>query len=138
MTYLYFLDKYQKEWRSRSNCMNLDVNRFFPVDSSNRMIYSKQTSDVINKTVSICDSCPVSVQCFRDAMEHDMEGIWAGLSQNYRRYVMHHLFDNDPFKIDNDVLARFIDFLKTVPVKTRFRLKYGLEYLGDLTNESVQ
>jgi hypothetical protein len=137
MSYLFFLDEYQKQWRSEASCKDVDVNQFFPVDSSNRMIYSKETSEVINQTVSICDSCPVAVNCLRDALENDMEGIWAGLSQSYRRYLMKNVFKDDPFKIDNNVLSKFLSFLKTVSVRSRFRFKYTPEFLGDLLNESV-
>jgi hypothetical protein len=137
MSYLFFLDKYQEEWRSQASCRELDVNNFFPVDSSNRMIYSKETSSTIRQSVALCDSCPVALECLKDALEHDMEGIWAGLSYSYRRYIMKHFFDDDVSKIDEEILLQFITFLRSVPVRTRFLSKYNSSHLGSIINESL-
>ena len=69
------LSEYLGEWRMRAACKGLEWTPFFP----NRGESTKEAK-------SVCDTCPVTVECLEDAVvRKEPAGVRGGLSTRERR-----------------------------------------------------
>ncbi len=65
----------ERPWVVFSACRDKDAALFFP-----------ETRGAEEKAVSICATCPVSVECLDYALEADIRfGVWGGLTEKQRR-----------------------------------------------------
>jgi len=65
----------------RGACRNADPDLFFPNHDEDSYEY-KMASRVAK---SICESCPVKVECEEHAVRYEDYGIWGGLTPQERR-----------------------------------------------------
>jgi len=63
-------------WKGVPSCTGIDVEVFFTEENGNYANF-----DYIKK---LCNNCLVRVQCFDYAIEHLVEGIWAGTTKKER------------------------------------------------------
>lgn len=67
------------DWWRVAACRNAEAELFFPV--SDRPASARS----IRQAKMVCESCPVSRQCLRYALENRQEqGIWGGLTETER------------------------------------------------------
>lgn len=65
-------------WRAESKCQRLSPQQ------SDSLFFTGRGGKV-NKAEAFCNSCPVVGLCLNYAIENDLEGFWAGTTQNERR-----------------------------------------------------
>jgi len=71
------------DWTERANCRDWPTpDDWFPVERSVK---------APPEMVAVCSACPVATECFRFAMENQMEGIWGGTTSAQRQYRRRHL-----------------------------------------------
>ncbi|MFT4147583.1 MAG: WhiB family transcriptional regulator [Micrococcaceae bacterium] len=68
------------DWRSKSACLELDPELFFPVGNTGPALIQ------IEQAKAICRNCTVAEVCLNWALETGQDsGIWGGLSEEERR-----------------------------------------------------
>lgn len=69
-------------WRRRAICRDTDPDVFFPVGTTGFALLQ------IDKAKSVCQECPVRVECLDYALETNQDaGIWGGTSEEERRVL---------------------------------------------------
>ena len=69
-------------WRHGSACKDTDPDLFFPVGSTGTAVEQIATAK------SICDSCPVQLNCLSYALHTNQEsGVWGGTTEDERRVI---------------------------------------------------
>lgn len=63
-------------WTEAALCREVGVEPFFP-----------EKGDHANEAKRVCTSCPVRVECLREAVESDVEGIWGGFNDRDRHII---------------------------------------------------
>ena len=68
-------------------CAQTDPELFFPQESElwDGRLVSKYLNIAAAK--SICQSCPLAVQCLEYALKNQEVGIWGGTTEDQRRYL---------------------------------------------------
>lgn len=70
------------EWMLRAQCVDMDLNIFFPGPGRLGAADTK-------KAVAVCERCPVRQACLDYALEHpDMAGVWGGTSHRERVRIL--------------------------------------------------
>jgi len=69
-------------WRDGAICRDTDPELFFPIGTTGQALLQ------ISRAKSVCDECPVSVDCLEFAIETNQDtGIWGGTSEDERRQI---------------------------------------------------
>ena len=63
-------------WVSRARCRSSDPDEFFVRGAAQR------------QATVICRHCPVVAECLADALDHQMEGVWGGMTERQRRALV--------------------------------------------------
>lgn len=63
------------DW-SGANCEGIDTELFFP---------DKNDRENLEFLKRVCDSCGIRQRCFEYAIQHDVEGYWAGTTATTRK-----------------------------------------------------
>ena len=63
-------------WVSRARCRSTDPDEFFVRGAAQR------------QATVICRHCPVAAECLADALDHEMEGVWGGMTERQRRALV--------------------------------------------------
>ncbi len=67
-------------WRSRSACLNVDPELFFPIGSTGPAV--EQTA----RAKAVCNSCEVVAECLEWALDTNQDaGVWGALNEDERR-----------------------------------------------------
>ncbi|AZA12294.1 WhiB family transcriptional regulator [Corynebacterium gerontici] len=65
------------EWVMQATCRNVDPDLLFVRGAEQR------------QAATICDGCPVLMQCRADALDNRVEfGVWGGLTERQRRAIL--------------------------------------------------
>jgi WhiB family transcriptional regulator, redox-sensing transcriptional regulator len=69
-------------WREKAACQAATAELFFPIGRTGDAV------EQIDAAKSVCQSCPVRVDCLRFALETNQEaGVWGGTSEDERARV---------------------------------------------------
>lgn len=90
-------------WRENANCKDIPTNDFFPIE------ITKNNRKEVNKTISICKSCPVAAQCVLEAIVNDYDGIWGGTTMYQRYSYIRYLNSNGITEISIIEAQQFLD-----------------------------
>jgi WhiB family redox-sensing transcriptional regulator len=63
-----------EDWRKRGLCMQVDNDMFFP-----------EVGGSPENAKKVCALCPVRAPCLQFAIDHDVQGVWAGTTERERR-----------------------------------------------------
>lgn len=75
------------EWQRRGNCRNMDSSVFFHPDGERGPARENRAA----KAKTICQSCPVIVQCRHHALTvQEPFGVWGGLDETERHEIIAH------------------------------------------------
>lgn len=66
------------DWRHRAACVGEDFELFFPIGSTGPALLQ------IEDAKAVCRRCPVIRECLAWAFEHNMQGVWGGMSEEDR------------------------------------------------------
>jgi WhiB family transcriptional regulator, redox-sensing transcriptional regulator len=64
-------------WHAQAACADMDRDRFFPGPGGSNGAQTQQAK-------AVCAACPVRADCLAEALEHDLQGIWGGLTDRER------------------------------------------------------
>jgi len=99
------LDKYQPVNRSRipidsfkpieieyphfenPACRGMPINDFYPGPMPQRASMKKMEMEKINRTLSVCKSCPEQEKCLEYALIAEPYGVWGGTTESEREYL---------------------------------------------------
>lgn len=82
-------------WKQFAACKNSDMTDFFPVT------VTKANSKQIAATFELCESCPVSSHCLKDAFEKESYGIWGRTTFAQRQdYIESRPNKNQPITLE--------------------------------------
>lgn len=71
----------EEGWRSRAACRDADPEAFFPIGE-----FGQAAQRQIEDAKSVCQSCPVVVECLEFAVAAgEQDGVWGGKTPNERR-----------------------------------------------------
>lgn len=84
------------DW-SGANCEGIDTELFFP-DKNDRENY-----EFLKR---ICDSCGIRQRCFEYAIQHNVDGYWAGTTATTRKRMQRD-FGIIPISIDDNYRSLF-------------------------------
>ena len=59
------------EWRKKAACKGESIDSFFPV------AITKANIEETTRIYSLCERCPVIVDCMHEALLREYDGIWA-------------------------------------------------------------
>lgn len=68
------------DFGGRQICSTVDPDLFFPDKPGQEAIHAR-------KLAPMCQACPVKDLCLKYALEHSVEGIWAGTTTRQRRQL---------------------------------------------------
>ena len=88
-------------WQERSNCRQMDA---ATVDS----IYFPESGGKPTKAKQACWGCPVTASCLKAAIEGNLQGFWAGTTEDERR-MMRNRFHNLNVKPIGDIVRELIE-----------------------------
>lgn len=92
-----------EEWRDFAACKGVQTSDFFPVK-----IIKSNTNSIV-KILGLCESCPVSSHCLKEAFETDSHGIWGRTTHQQRIAYLESRSSSS--KITLDECAAYIEFL---------------------------
>lgn len=67
------------DWRHYALCRGMDPELWFPIGTEGPALLQ------IARARAVCADCPVASSCLAWALEHSVEGIWAGTTEDERR-----------------------------------------------------
>jgi WhiB family redox-sensing transcriptional regulator len=70
------------QWKERGACKGITEDSIFFPESSDSEWKAKQ-----DKAISICQQCPVRIQCLEYAIQNNEPGVWGGTSERERRRI---------------------------------------------------
>ena len=109
-------------WRQDAVCKNEPIDSFFPV------AITKANIDETTRIYSLCQRCPVIVDCMHEALLREYDGIWARSTTKQRQSYVRHVLNNNLENLTRQDVKEFVDDLcgKNIPPtkiyinKTRF------------------
>jgi WhiB family redox-sensing transcriptional regulator len=73
------------EWQEEGVCRSFETNTFFLENS----LRGKKKSQKEKIAVSICNTCPVKMQCLEHALNTpEIYGVWGGMTEEQRHQIL--------------------------------------------------
>lgn len=79
------LQQHRVDWHYDAECAKLGINPEWYFDERNTL--------GMRAVRSVCASCPVIVECIKDAYRHSDCGLWGGLTEAERHKYLPYLLD---------------------------------------------
>jgi len=106
------------KWRENALCKNsvLSMEDFFSINSDKKSVYSA------SKAISMCNSCPVQVECLHESMKYNYDGVWGGTLYRQRIYFIRNYLNNDLANLTMEKAKEFVQMAK-IQNLTLFKIK---------------
>lgn len=93
------------QWRQKAACKGESIDSFFPV------AITKANIDETTRIYSLCERCPVIVDCMHEALLREYDGIWARSTAKQRQSYVRHVLHNDLESLTQEQTKIFVDDL---------------------------
>lgn len=92
-------------WRKDAACKDEEMISFFPV------AITKANIDEVTKIYSMCQRCPVIVDCMHEALLQEYDGIWARSTAKQRQSYIKHVLNNNVQNLTRQQAKDFVNDL---------------------------
>ena len=117
-------------WRKDAACKDEDMTSFFPV------AITKANIDETTRIYSMCQKCPVIVDCMHEALLQEYDGIWARSTTKQRQSYIKHVLNNNVQNVTREEVKRFVDDLCSKNIApNKIYIKRSRSLQGDPTEE---